>query len=141
MIFAIIDTNVLVSYFLSKSISPPVMIIRKIFEGKITPIFNSYLINEYRKVLSREEFCIDQPIVDSMLDSIQSLGFGIETFEPILRLSDRKDEPIFEVTLATRDIKSYLVTGNSKHFPNTDYVVTPKQMMDILDNECTDNNL
>lgn len=27
---------------------------------------------------------------------------------------------------------AYLVTGNIKHFPNTPFVVTPKEMMEIL---------
>lgn len=132
MTFAIIDTNVLVSYFLSDCMSPPATVVRGIFEGKITPVFNTYLINEYRRVLLREEFNIDRSIVDNMLDFIQSTGFGIETFEPMTFLSDKKDEPIFEVTLATREIDSYLVTGNIRHFPKTDYVVTPKQMIEIM---------
>jgi len=53
MAFAIIDTNVLVSYFLSDKDSPPAAIMNKVFDGEIIPVFNCYLIDEYRKVLSR----------------------------------------------------------------------------------------
>ena len=132
MIFAILDTNVVVSYFLSKKESPPAFVIDEVLEGKVVPVYNSYLINEYRKVLSRKEFDLDKSIVDSILDAIQSSGFGIESFESMITLPDKTDIPIFELALLTRDVNTLLVTGNLKHFPKVNFVVTPKQMMDLL---------
>lgn len=32
-----------------------------------------------------------------------------------------------------RDYNAYLVTGNQKHYPVRDFIVTPAEMMDILD--------
>lgn len=96
-----------------------------VFEGRIVPVYNSYLIDEYRKVLSREEFDLDGSIVE-LVDVIQLSGFGIESFEPMITLSDEKDVPIFELALLTRDVNAFLVTGNIKHFPKVDFVVTPK---------------
>lgn len=132
MIFAILDTNVVVSYFLSKKDSSPALVMDAIFEGKIVPVYNCYLIDEYRKVLSREEFGLNRSIVDSILDIIQSLGFGMESFEPMVTLPDKKDIPIFELALLTHDMNTILITGNTKHFPNVDYVITPKQATDLL---------
>lgn len=134
MVYAVIDTNVLVSYFLSPESSPPVAVIKEIFGGRITPIINDYLLNEYRDVLSREKFKLSGSIIDSMLDVIQYYGLKIETDETGVILPDVKDVPIFEIVLSTRDLNSYLVTGNIKHFPKVDFVVTPKQMMDLLNN-------
>ena len=134
MAFAIIDTNVLVSYFLSDRDSPPVAIMNKVFDGEIIPVFNCYLINEYRKVLSRGQFGLDRSTVNSFLDIIQTFGFGVESFEHTAALSDKKDVPIYELAVLTRDINSFLITGNVKHFPSDDFVVTPKQIMDKLDN-------
>lgn len=34
-----------------------------------------------------------------------------------------------------RTKKSYLVTGNIKHFPKRDYIVSPRQLIDILENK------
>ena len=34
-----------------------------------------------------------------------------------------------------KDENAYLVTGNLKHFPIRTYIVTPKEMLDILKNE------
>ena len=132
IIFVILDTNVVVSYFLSKKESPPAYVINEVLEGRIVPVYNCYLIDEYRKVLSREEFDLDKSIVDSILDVIQSSGFGIESFESMITLPDKKDVPIFELALLTRDVNAFLVTGNLKHFPKVNFVVTPKQMMDLL---------
>ena len=135
MIFAILDTNVVVSYFLSREDSPPVLVMNGILEGKIVPVYNGYLINEYRKVLSRGEFGLNRSIVDSMLEIIQSSGFGMESFEPMITLPDKKDVPIFELALLARDMNTILITGNTKHFPNVDFVITPKQATDLLNSK------
>ena len=135
MTFAIIDTNVLVSYFLSDKNSPPVAIMNKVFDGKIVPVFNCYLINEYRNVLLRRQFDLDRSTVNSFLDIIQTLGFGVESFEHTTLLSDKKDVPIYELAILTRDDDSFLITENVKHFPSDDHVVTPKEFMDVLENK------
>ena len=132
MTFAIIDTNVLVSYFLSGKDSPPVMMMDKVFDGKIIPVFNCYLINEYRNVLLRKQFELDRSTVNSFLDIIQTSGVGVESFEHTTTLSDKKDVPIYELAVLTRDDNTFLITGNVKHFPNDDFVVTPKQMIERL---------
>ena len=135
-VYAIIDTNVLVSYFLSNKDSPPVAIMNKVFDGEIIPIFNCYLIDEYRNVLLRREFELDRSTVNSFLDIIQTSGFDVESFEHTAALPDRKDVPIYELAILTRSDDSFLVTENVKHFPSDDYVVTPKEFMNILENRC-----
>ncbi|MGN8819212.1 hypothetical protein ACTNEN_12975 [Oribacterium sp. HCP28S3_H8] len=55
-------------------------------------------------------------------------------------LPDPKDRVFYEVTMqARKDEDAYLVTGNMKHFPTKPYVVTPKQMLDIILNASNDN--
>lgn len=43
-----------------------------------------------------------------------------------------KDLPFYEVVLEKRDDNTYLVTGNIKHFPKEPFVVTPRELLDIL---------
>ena len=44
-----------------------------------------------------------------------------------------KDLPFYEVVMEKRQTDdAYLVTGNQKHFPNRTFIVTPKEMLDIL---------
>ena len=134
MVYAVIDTNVWVSYFISKDYTPPVAVVREMLGGRIVPLFNDYLMDEYRNVLSRKKFNLRGPVIDSMLNTIQSFGLKIEDTGSGIELPDMKDVPIFRIAFSTRDLDSYLVTGNTRHFPKIDFVVTPKQMMELLDN-------
>ena len=43
------------------------------------------------------------------------------------------DDLIFyEVAMEKRDNNAYVVTGNKKHYPMKDFIVTPSEMMNIL---------
>ena len=46
-----------------------------------------------------------------------------------------KDLPFYEVVMEKSYDKAYLVTGNLKHFPNEPFIVTARQMLDILENK------
>ena len=43
----------------------------------------------------------------------------------------KKDRPFYEVSLSVEN--SFLVTGNLKHFPVTPKVVTPSQIIEIIE--------
>lgn len=50
-------------------------------------------------------------------------------------MPDPKDVVFYAVTMAARkDRDAYLVTGNIKHFPVKPYVVTPREVLTILEN-------
>jgi len=46
---------------------------------------------------------------------------------------DPKDVVFYEVAISREN--AYLVTGNEKHFPNKPIVVTPAEMLEILNSE------
>ena len=47
--------------------------------------------------------------------------------------SDADDIVFYEIVLTGRKTTdAYLVTGNIKHFPVKPFVVTPKEMLDII---------
>lgn len=50
-------------------------------------------------------------------------------------LPDIKDLPFYEVVLEKQEDNAYLVTGNIKHFPKEPFIVTARQLIDILDDE------
>ena len=51
-------------------------------------------------------------------------------------LPDPDDAVFYEIVMeARKDVDAYLVTGNLKHFPEKAFVVTPKEMMDIISKE------
>ena len=53
-----------------------------------------------------------------------------------VELPDPKDRVFYEVVMEERkEQDAYLVTGNIKHFPAEPYIVTPRQMLDIILND------
>lgn len=55
MIYAVIDTNVLVSAMLThNNLSATIQVMEAMFANKITPLYNDEIISEYDDVLHRE---------------------------------------------------------------------------------------
>ena len=130
--YAVIDTNVLVSAMLKWN-SIPGNIIELSFNGTIIPLFNTEIIREYREVLSRPKFHLTSDIINAVIDEIQNTGIYIDATKLDIILPDSKDLVFYEVVMEKRkQDDAYLVTGNIKHFPVKPYVVTPRQMLDII---------
>ena len=131
MIHAVIDTNVLVSVLLAKSEDSSVIkLIDAVLNGKIIPLFNNEIVAEYTEVLSRPKFNFDKEMRELLVERIVFLGEDTDRTTYPESLPDEDDRVFYEVALSTDD--AYLVTGNLKHFPKTPIVVTPAQMLDIL---------
>ena len=131
-IYAVIDTNVLVSTLFSRhGNSNPGIIINQVLEGNITPLVNAFILREYREVLSRSKFNFPESLVSALYYAFIELGIDMETEQLDSILFPYKEDVVFyEVKMAVED--SYLVTGNIKHFPKDPLVVTPAQMVAIL---------
>ena len=132
-VYAVIDTNVLVSALLtSTSSSNPFIILNAIYNKSIIPVFTDTILSEYKEVLMRPKFHLSLKQVDLVLNFIISNGISkvpVQADNPI-DFPDPKDIVFYEVRMAMDD--SYLVTGNKKHFPTKPFVVTPTEMVEIL---------
>ena len=130
--YAVIDTNVLVSAMLKWN-SVPGAVVQMIYSGVITPVWNNKILSEYREVLSRPKFHLSQDIIDTLMDGITGGGLCVDE-EPLdVTLPDPKDRVFYEVVMEERNEEdAYLVTGNMKHFPSAPFIVTPRQMIDII---------
>ena len=136
MCYAVIDTNVLVSAFLAKkSDSATVQVIERMIKGEIIPVYSNEIMNEYHEVLSRKKFKFSPELITFFLSAIEKFGILAEPSETGITLPDMKDLPFYEVVMEKRDDNAYLVTGNLKHFPEREYIVTARQLLDILDKE------
>ena len=136
MCYAVIDTNVLVSDLLAKkSDSATVQVIERMIKGEIIPVYSNEIMNEYHEVLSRKKFKFSPELITFFLSAIEKFGILAEPSDTGITLPDMKDLPFYEVVMEKRDDNAYLVTGNLKHFPERDYIVTARQLLDILDKE------
>ena len=130
--FAVLDTNVLVAaMFTGNPSSNPRQILDLVFEGIITPLFNKEIIEEYTEVLSRDKFPFKPDDVSFVLDALKSIGIDPgRTSVDNTEFPDPKDIVFYEVALSKEG--SFLVTGNTKHFPKEPIVVTPAEMLEII---------
>lgn len=134
MCLAVIDTNVLVSAMLSKNNdSATVQVVGKILSGEITPVFSLEILKEYREVLLRKKFNFSNETVDYLLSAIEHFGILVSPSPTGETLPDIKDLPFYEVVMDKKDDGAYLVTGNLKHFPEKKFIVTARELLDILD--------
>lgn len=130
--YAVIDTNVLVSAML-KWDSVPGNVVELIFDGLITPILNHDITKEYREVLSRPKFHLTAEIVGDVLSEIESRAIFVDAAAIDVELPDPKDRVFYEVVMEERKAEdAYLVTGNIRHFPQKPFIVTPREMIDII---------
>ncbi len=133
MVYAVIDTNVFVAALLTKNNdSATVKVYEAIAEGLITPLYHKDILQEYEEVLSRTKFKFSKEKIKNILDMI--VKYGVEVYpKPTGEILIDMDDLIFyEVAMEKRDDDSYLVTGNKKHYPIRDFIVTPSEMIDIL---------
>ena len=144
--YAVIDTNVVVSSFIKEQ-SLPWWIVHLVEKDVITPLLHEEIVNEYREVLSRNKFGIDDSRIQSFLELFTKNGLFLEKTNTETLFSDRDDVVFYEIVLTGKKEKeeAYLVTGNKRHFPKVDYIVSPAEMIEILKGDgysfstCIDN--
>lgn len=132
MVFAVIDTNVLVSAYMTHNLeSATSKVVMNLFEGKIKLLYNEEIMSEYEEVMSRVHLHISIPEREELFAFIRRNGVLAErtTYDELF--VDESDRVFYEVTLSEED--SFLVTGNLKHYPVSPRVVTPALMLQILE--------
>lgn len=98
---------------------------------RITPIYNDEIFQEYEDVLSRDKFHFTEENIINFLSIFKSNGINVNRTKVEEEIfPDPKDIVFYEVAMSKED--AFLVTGNIKHFPTKPFVVTPAQMMAVL---------
>lgn len=134
--YAVIDTNVIVSALLSKrEDSPTVNVLKEMLGGRIIPLYHEEILEEYKEVLRRRKFHLTTEVIDNILEAVKE--FGLEVFPTPTGeiLVDMDDLIFYEVTMEKLDKGAFLVTGNKKHYPIRNFILTPAEMMDMLEKD------
>ena len=128
--YAVFDTNVLVSALLTKRAdSPTVQLLDYVFDGQIVLLYNEAIIREYEEVLHRGHFAFPDERVRDLIDLVKT-GLHLDPTDSGENFIDVDDKVFYEVALSKDD--GYVVTGNTKHFPKSPIVVTPAEMIAII---------
>ena len=72
-------------------------------------------------------------LIEKQLKFFREYGLFLDRTKTEEEFIDSEDVVFYEITLSGRlKFDAYLVTGNIKHFPKKTFVVTPKEMLDII---------
>ena len=130
--YAVFDTNVLVSALLSsRNNSPTAKLLDYVIDECIILLYNDDILHEYDEVLHRAKFNFSDDRIQIVLDLVKT-GLHLEPTPSGEYFPDEDDRVFYEVALSKED--SYMVTGNIRHFPSNAIVVSPADMIQIIDN-------
>lgn len=131
--YAVVDTNVIVSALITKNPdSPPRQVFRAMLTGDIIPLYHADILAEYEEVLNRKKFHLQIETIQTVMQAIREFGVEVVPKPTGEILVDMDDLVFYEVAMEKRDDDAYLVTGNQKHYPVRDFIVTPAEMLEIL---------
>lgn len=125
--YAVFDTNVLVASLLTKNPdSPTALVVDAISEERLVPLYNEEILEEYDDVLHRAKFPFSHGAIRNIMRMIRQFGLAVSPSPTGEILPDMDDLVFYEVVMEKRKADdAYLITGNLKHFPTREYIVTP----------------
>ncbi|MCL2210855.1 MAG: putative toxin-antitoxin system toxin component, PIN family [Treponema sp.] len=123
----VIDTNVLVSAFIS-AYGKPAQIISTLLNGKIKILYDNRIIFEYLKVLSRGIFKFDDEIINELIIYIHHEGEYVNADYSNAKFKDETDKKFYEVFKT--GIADFLITGNKIYFPKENKIVSPNEFLE-----------
>ena len=130
-LYAVFDTNVLVSALMSaRQDSPTVKLLDYVLDGRIELLYNDEIVSEYDEVLRRDKFHFSEERIRAVLDLVK-IGLHLDRRASSEDFTDADDRVFYEVALSKDG--SYVVTGNLRHFPRTPIVVSPADMVRIVE--------
>lgn len=130
----VFDTNVIVSALLSDDVdSNEVKLMEYINLNIITPIFSDDIMKEYKEVLSRKEFGFNKKSVGDMIARFKKKGIFVKPHKLDINFKDVSDLKFYEVVMEKKDKNAKLVTGNIKDFPIDKRIVTPREMLKLIE--------
>ena len=116
----VMDTNILVSALWSRN-GAPAQILSLVINGRLIPCYDHRIINEYRDVLKRPKYKFSESEISFLLDWITDNGYSVVA-EPVdTEFIDESDIMFYEVA---KYCGAKLITGNIKHFPEDDSIIT-----------------
>ena len=134
MIYAVIDTNVLVSALITHNPeAATAKVVRLLLNQGFIPMYDGNIIAEYEDVLHRPKFPILPDVADALISEILGCGLEVSRIAFEEPMPDEDDRVFYEVTLSKND--SFLVTGNLKHYPVSPQVISPADFLAIVDTE------
>lgn len=128
----VVDTNVLVAALLNAN-GTPASILNAVLDGVATVLVDDRIVGEYREVLSRPKFGFPHEVYQPLLEFFEHHGEYVTPGPLPVATPDPADVAFYEVAVA--GAADYLVTGNATHFPNAQWIVSPRRLVEVMRGE------
>lgn len=123
----ILDTNVIISAHLTKHDNAAT---RKVYNFATNEfcwlIYSEDIMREYIRVLHYPKFNFSKETIRKILDYIVHNGLQLVADPSDVQLTDRTDQPFFDLVTTKSAGVPLLVTGNLRHYPRCHFVVSPR---------------
>jgi len=121
----VLDTNIIISAFLSPT-GKPAAILLSVLRQELEIQYNTEIIVEYEQVLSREKFSEKIRFADAQafLERLRDFGANVVAPRSKVDIPDETDRKFYDTAKAANAI---LVTGNKKHYPDDEIIQTPAE--------------
>ena len=131
MIYAVIDTNVLVAAAKShKPDSSASRVLSLVLSGVIQPLVCDEILEEYDCILRLPVLAIPDALSSAILSKFREDGIDPGRTPSPEEHPDPTDQVFYEICLSVED--AYMVTNNKKHFPIEPRIVTPTEILSLL---------
>ena len=124
----VLDTNVIISAALSDKGNSSI-IFKMISDGKLQLCYNAQILSEYTDVLSRAKFSFSPEKQKTFIDKIEEIGIVVNLASSDTLLPDESDRVFYDTAKACKGV---LITGNTKHYPNEPFILTPMDFLKTL---------
>ena len=131
-LLAVLDTNVVVAAALSPD-GIPATIVSAATARIFKLCLSDPILEEYGEVLTRGKFQFPQEIVAGLLADLEATSLNVKPTVSLALTRDPADNKFLECAIAAN--ASFLVTGNSRHFPlrcGSVQVITPRAFFALL---------
>mgnify|MGYP001360165583 CR=1 FL=1 len=126
----VLDTNVLISGLLNAT-GKPAEVLSLILAGRIVPLIDNRVLLEYEAVLRRPKFQFPGDAIVSVLEFFRQAGEFVTPEPTAQRFTDTDDRKFYEVAIS--GAAEFLITGNTRHFPDDPIIVSPSEFLEHYD--------
>jgi putative PIN family toxin of toxin-antitoxin system len=123
----VLDTNVIVSSIWSE-VGKPHKVVDLVFNKQLCACYCAEIFEEYEDVLYREKLNLNTDKVEKVLDAIKAVGVNVTHISSKIPLPDEEDRVFYDIA---KQYGALLITGNRKHFPDEDFILTPTEFLEL----------
>lgn len=128
----ILDTNVIVSAHLSRNLDATTRRVYDLTYGQHWLIYSKDILREYVRVLSYPKFKFSPDLIRKILRHINQIGIAVIPSPNEVRLKDATDQPFYDLVTTKSAGVPVLVTGNLRHFPRENFIMSPREYLELL---------